>query len=85
MITLVNQNKPPLPCCVFFDLERAAVRAQNMIRSQQIFKKKTHSENNMEILCDFVEKVYNNNDKPWKSSRILREAKNLEIYESFDF
>ena len=35
MITLVNQNKAPPPCCVFFDLERAPVRAQNMIRSQQ--------------------------------------------------
>ena len=45
MITLVNQNKAPLPCCVFFDLERAAVRAQNMIRSQQHASTDYHDSN----------------------------------------
>ena len=35
-------------------------------------RKETHSEKIMEIVKDFDEKSYNNNGKPWKSSRILR-------------
>ena len=43
------------------------------------FRKETHSGKIMEVVEDFVEKRYNNNNsKPWKSSRIFAcEAKNL--------
>ena len=34
----------------------------------------------MEIVEDFDEKSYNNNDKPWKSSRILRVKPNCFIF-----
>ena len=35
--------------------------------------KETHSETHMEIVDNFDEKSYNNNGKPWKSSRIFDE------------
>ena len=43
------------------------------------FRKKTHSEKNMEIVTEFIEKgCNNNNSKPWKSSKIFtHEAINL--------
>ena len=49
--------------------------------------RKTHSENKiMDIVEDFVEKSYNNNGKPWKSSGILRvKTKTLEIFRDFAF
>ena len=37
----------------------------------------------MEIVEDFDEKSYNNNGKPWKSSRILRVNPNFFIFLSF--
>ena len=37
----------------------------------------------MEIVEDFDEKNYNNNGKPWKSSRILRVKPNFFIFLSF--
>ena len=37
----------------------------------------------MEIVKDFDEKSYNNNGKPWKSSRILRVNPNVFIFLSF--
>ena len=37
----------------------------------------------MEIVEDFDEKSYNNNGKPWKSSRILRVKPNFFIFLSF--
>ena len=40
----------------------------------------------MEIVEDFVEQLYNNNGKPWKSSRIFRvRPKTLEIFEDLAF
>ena len=39
----------------------------------------------MEIIKDFVWIFDNNNDEPWKSSRILRvQPQTLEIFENFD-
>ena len=37
----------------------------------------------MEIVEDFDEKSYNNNGRPWKSSRILRVNPNFFIFLSF--
>ena len=46
--------------------------------------KETHSDNKiMEIVEDFDETSYNNNGKPWKSSRILRVNPNFFIFLSF--
>ena len=44
------------------------------------FGKETHSETKiMEIVEEFDKKSYNNNGKPWKSSRILRVKPNFFI------
>ena len=37
----------------------------------------------MEIVDDFDEKSYNNNNKPWKSSGILRVKSNFIIFSFF--
>ena len=39
----------------------------------------------IEIVEDFDEKSYNNNGKPWKSSRILRVNPNFVIFSFFPF
>ena len=38
-----------------------------------------HGKQIIEIIEDFAETSYNNNDKAWKSSRILREKPNFFI------
>ena len=46
--------------------------------------KETHSETKIiEIVEDLNKKSHNNNDKPWKSSRILRLNPNFFIFVSF--
>ena len=49
------------------------------------FRIETHSEQkSMEIVKDFVEKSFNDNSKPWKSSRILRVNPNFFIFSLFN-
>ena len=49
-----------------------------------LFGKETHSETKtLEIVEDFDERNYNNNGKPWKSSRILRAKPNFFIFSLF--
>ena len=49
-------------------------RVVDFLRERDTFRNK-----NMEIVEDFDEKSYNNNGKPWKSSRILRVKPNFFI------
>ena len=57
-----------------------AKRVVDFPRERDTFRKKI-----MEIVEDFDEKSYNNNGKPWKSSRILRVNPNFFICLSFFF
>ena len=52
----------------------------DVLRERDTFRNKM-----MAIVEDFDEKSYNNNGKPWKSSRILRVKPNLFILLSFFF
>ena len=55
-----------------------AKRVVDFPLEQDTFRNKT-----MEIVEDFDERSYNNNGKPWKSSRILRVNPNFFIFLSF--
>ena len=50
-------------------------RVVDFLRERDTFRTK-----NMEIVEEFDEKSYNNNGKPWKSSRILRLKPNFFIF-----
>ena len=64
---------------LFFGKKRGtAKRVVEFPRERDTFRNKV-----MEIVEDFDEKSYNNNGKPWKSSRILRLNQNFFIFLSF--
>ena len=52
----------------------------DFLRERDTFRNKI-----MKIVEDFDEKSYNNNGKPWKSSRILRVKPNFFIFSFFPF
>ena len=75
-------------CCFTYN-ENCRFSSEKTVRPQNglliFLGKETHSETkSWKIVEDFDEKSYNNNGKPWKSSRILR-AKAKLLHFSFFF
>ena len=74
--------------CCFTSNENCHFSSEKQFTTQNgllIFPRKRDTFRNkiMEIVEDFDEKSYNNNGKPWKSSRILRVKPNCFIFSFF--
>ena len=77
-------------CFCFQSNEKIVIFSFEKLRPPKLllifFLEKTHSEKDMEIVEDLIEKSYNNNGTLWKSSRIfLVKPKNLRTFTDFAF